>query len=197
MLNLKDDILEVRHNIRVELRERGKLKQLEEGHNVFTNTGRDWLSKLASWQTVGSPDVPFTNRRVRWIGLGTGTQAETASVIALNNAAQVTQGIFLGAIQSTNVLSATSVEFVREFSTSEISIPALGLNVVPLTEAGLYVDVQPASVSTGVQDSSAGGVTDTTLDPSVGINAPVAYKTYNPVNKTVDFSLIIRWTLIF
>lgn len=192
-----NDIIEIHCNFRLELRERGKFKTSRDGHNVFTDTGRDWISKLAAWSQIGSPDIPFTNRRVRWIGLGTGTQAETALVTTLNNPAQVSTGIYLGAIQATNILTATSVEFIREFSTSEISIPVLGLNVVPITEAGIFVDVQPASTSDGVDDSSAGGVTDTTLDPSLQTNSPVAYKTFEAVNKTVDFSLVVRWTFNF
>lgn len=192
-----NDLIEISCNFKLELRERGKLKQTRDGHNVFTDTGRDWLSKLSAWSTIGSPDVPYTNRRVRWIGLGTGVQAETAAVSALQTPAQITTGIYLGAIQATNILTATSVEFVRDFSTSEISIPLLGLNVVPITEAGIFVDVQPASTSDGVDDSAAGGVTDTTLDTSLQTNAPVAYKTFEAVNKTVDFSLVIRWTFNF
>lgn len=189
-----NDFIQVHTNIFIEVRERGKLVTSRQGHNVFTDTGRDWLSKLAAWQTIGSPDVPYTQRRVRWMGLGTGTQAETAGVTQLQNPAQVTQDIYLGAIQSSNILSFNSVEFVREFSTSEISIPILGLNVVPITEAGIFVDVQPASTSDGVDDSPAGGVSDTTLDTSSQVNSPVAYKVFDPINKTVDFSLVIRWT---
>ncbi len=189
--------LGVRCNFHLELREHGKLKQTRDGHNVFTETGSNWLTRLSAWSTIGATDVPFTNRRVRWMGLGTGTQSEVASVSNLVTPAQVTSGVYLGAIQNSNPLTTNSIEFVREFSTTEVSLVSLGLNVVAVSEAGLFVDVQPASSSTGTDDSSAGGATDSTLDPSASLNAPIAYKTFEPLNKTADFSLVIRWTLTF
>ena len=189
------DQLEVSCNFFLEARQNGKLITTREGHNVFTDTGANWLSRLCAWSTIGATDIPFTNRRVRWVGLGTGTQSEVASVTSLATPAQVTQGIYLGEIQSTTTPTTRSVEFVREFGTSEVSIASLGLNVVSISEAGLFVDVQPASTSTGVDDSrAAGSSTDTTLNPSFSLNAPVAYKTFQPLNKTQDFSFTVRWT---
>lgn len=198
-MNRLNDIIEVRHNLSIEVRERGKLVSNWSGHNVFTNTGRDWLARLSAWQTIGSPDTPFTNRRVRWMGLGTGTQSEVATVTSVVTPAQITVGTYLGAIQRAEFPTSNSVEFIRSFGTAEISLPAQGLPVVPITEAGLFVDVLPASASTGVDDAAVGGgsPTDTTLNPTVVVNAPIAYKTFPVINKTVDFTLLIRWTLTF
>lgn len=191
-----NDLIEVHHNLRLEVRERGKLVTQWSGHNVFTNTGRDWLARLSAWQTVGAPDVPFTNRRVRWMGLGTGTQAEVATVTSVVTPAAITTGTYLGEIQRAEFPTSNSVEFIKSFTESEIS---QGAAVVPITEAGLFVDVLRASTSDGVDDAAVGGgsPTDTTLNPNVLVNAPIAYKTFPVINKTIDFAILVRWTLTF
>jgi hypothetical protein len=178
--------------------ERGKYVRgsLREGHNVFTVTGRDWLAHLCAWQTVGSPDVPYTQRRVRWCGVGTGTQLETVNVTQLNAPALVTPGIYLGNIETSEFPALQQVRFFKEFDEGEISLPGEGLPVVAVTEVGLFVDVYPASVAGGVDDAAVGAF-DTTLNPAVANNAPVAYKTFDVINKTIDFKLEIRWDFRF
>lgn len=193
------DRIGIEANFEARLFERGKYVwgSLREGHNVFTTVGRDWLAHLSAWQTVGGGgDVPFTNRRVRWMGLGTGTQLEVEGVTALNAPTPVTTGVYLGAVQEATFPTTTSVEFVKEFGTGEISLPGDGLPIVAVTEAGLFVDVFPVSTNGGVDDSAV-GAGDTTLNVLFATNAPIAYHTFEEINKTVDFSLVIRWTLIF
>lgn len=191
------DLIEVRGNFRALCRDRGKYVRgtLREGHNVFTTTGRDWLAHLAAWETIGGGgDVPFTARRVRWMGVGTGTQAEVEGVTSLDTPVEVTTAIFLAAIQTTDFPTTTSVRFFKSFSTSEISL--IASPIVPVSEAGLFVDVFPVSTKGGVDDSAVGGG-DTTLNPASSVNAPVAYKTFEVINKTADFSLVIEWTFVF
>jgi hypothetical protein len=63
--SLKDIALE--SNVELIMRERGKLVGKRDGHNVFTVTGRNLLSKLISWSVIaGGGDTPFTHRRTRW-----------------------------------------------------------------------------------------------------------------------------------
>lgn len=197
MLRPSEDI-DVKVNVWMRMTERGKYAPgtLREGHNVFTTTGRDWLAHLAAWQVVGTPDVAYTQRRVRWAAVGTGTQNELVSVTALNAPTIVTTGIYLAAIQDAEFIDTAAVRFIKEFSEFEISVPSEGLDIVPLTEAGLFVDIYPVSTGGGVDDAAAGGY-DTTLNPANANNAPVAYKTFDVVNKTVDFKLEIHWDFRF
>ena len=55
----KEDIL-VEANMWLCMRERGKLVpgSIRDGHNAFTVTGKNWLSKLVAWSTVGPTDIP-------------------------------------------------------------------------------------------------------------------------------------------
>jgi hypothetical protein len=106
--NLKDIL--VHSNVDLFLRERGKLVSSRAGHNVFTVTGRNMLSKLISWQTFAAVDIPFTNRRIRWIGVGIGSQLEVTTVAALNQPVLADSGgNYLSAIQSAEFPTSTSV----------------------------------------------------------------------------------------
>jgi hypothetical protein len=154
------------------------------------------LAHLAAWQTLGAPDIPFTQRRVRWAAVGTGTQPETVNVTQLNTPALVSPGIYLGAINGAEFPALQRVRFFKEFTESEISLPGLGLPVVPVTEVGLFVDVYPASTGGGVDDAATGAF-DTTLNPATATNPPVSYKTFDVISKTVDFKLEITWDYIF
>lgn len=189
----------VQSNFEACLRRDGKLVERREGHNVFTVTGRNWLTKLISWQTISSTDVPFTHRRVRWIGVGVSSQFEVTTVTALANPTPANATDYIVPIDHSSIEfpTSTSVRFIKEFSANEISVTP-GPAVV-VTEAGLFVDVNPWNFSPGVagtEDTQASGET-TTLDPQVGSNSPVAYKAFEGIPKTQDFTLEIRWEFRF
>lgn len=188
------DHIEVRANLWACMRERGKLVpgSLREAHNVFTTTGRNLLSKLMAWQTIAATDVPYTNRRPRWIGAGVGSQLEVSNVVSLAQAVEAdTLGNFLMPITSPQTFpSSTSTLFIKEFATNEITLTG---TPVPVTEFGLFADVISASTEGGTEDAEVGGGVTTTLDPAVATNPPIAYKAIETLTKTVDFTLEVRW----
>ena len=188
----------VESNVWIRLTERGKYVtgSLREGHNVFTTTGRDWLAHLCAWQSLGTPDIPFTQRRVRWCAVGTGSQPEVVGVTQLAVPTPATHGIYLSAVQTADFPAIQQVTFYKEFAEAEISLPDDGLAVVPVTEAGLFVDVFPVSTAGGTEDA-ANGAFDTTLNPASAFNSPITYKTFDVVNKTIDFKLEIQWSFRF
>lgn len=196
MIRLVDRI-RVESNVWLCMRERGKIvpRSRREGHNVITVTGRNLMAKLLSWSTIGTTDEAFTQRRVRWIGVGTGTQLEVTTVSQLNQAVLAKASpldYFVPINYPPNFPTSTSVEYSYEFGVSEISA---GGAPVLVSEVGLFADVNPASAG-GVDDTAAPGVT-TTLDPLVATNPPVAYKAFESLTKTVDFTLEVRWTFRF
>lgn len=186
--------IEIGVNFHACLRERGKVVpgSLREGHNVFTNTGNDWIAHLVVWDAIGAPDVPVTSRRLRYMGLGTGTQFEDASVTALATPKELATGVYLGDINGHAFPAPKEVRVFREFTHTEISINPS--DVIPITEAGLFVDVFPVSLLGGTDDQAI-GPSDTTLDVTAIFNSPVAYKTFEVINKTQDFILEIKWDL--
>jgi len=195
---------ELKGNFSALLRERGKIvpNSRREGHNVFTITGRNWLSKLISWQTIqGYPpgDVPFTHRRIRWIGVGVGSQFEVTTVTSLVTPTLITATDYLVSVDHilTEFPTSTSVRFYREFGATEISLVP-GPPII-VSEAGLYVDVNRWDFDPGeggTEDAQAPGEL-TTLDPQVGTNPPVAYKAFEGIPKTQAFTLEVRWEFRF
>lgn len=187
-------------NFFAQLRERGKKVPggYREGHNVFTTTGKSWLAKLVSWYTISGTDVPYTQRRVRWMGVGTGEQAEAQTVPFLETPALVTGTSYLAEIQSVEFPATGAVTFVKEFGAYEISYAELP---VAVTEMALYADVSPAEPGTanaGEEDTAFDpGTVDTVLSPTVGTNPPIAYKLFDPLTKTADFILEVNWTFQF
>jgi hypothetical protein len=150
------------------------------GHNVFTNLGRAVLGQLFSWGSIGVTDVPNTSRRIRWTGVGVGTQPETTAVAALNAPALLTLGgNYIKTIDTsrTTFPNLSSVGYVLVFDPAELSFAG----DVVITEAALYADVSPGSV----------------LTPSAVDNEPMFYKTFEGLVKTPAFSLEITWELRF
>ena len=193
-MRLIDDI-EINVNFYACMRERGKLVpgSRRQGHNVFTSHGRNIMSKLVAWSAIGGTDIPFTHKRLRWMGLGKGSQLEAANVAQLNDPLVASGDNYLAPIQSVEFPDSTTVRFIKVFGTSEITF---GTAPVAVTEAGLFADVNPATMG-GTEDSAIGGGFTSTLRPDSGSNVPSAYKTFEVLNKTIDFTFEIRWDLRF
>jgi hypothetical protein len=188
-------------NMFVHMRERGKVVpwSRREGHNVFTLTGKNWLTKLIAWNSIADPstgnDFPYTNRRVRWIGVGSGAQLEVQTVSALVNPVLSTgAGEYIVPLDSATFVTSTSVRFSREFASNEISITGVPVSV---SEAGLFADVNPAGTSYAAEDSPYTPSAKTVLDPTAQYNPPIAYNAFEALPKTVDFTLIVEWEFRF
>lgn len=178
----------IRGFFRVELRDRGKLVTTREGFNIWTLTGREFLAELMALEAINPSREVFREDRVAFFGVGTGSQAEISNIESLVEPVPYKTGEFLARAVTpatfpvTGVDAArTAVQFIREYGRNEIS---LGFDVV-VTEAGLYTDGDPdndwdiSSVPTDFATASD--------------RAPVAYKTFEPVTKTTDFTLRAIW----
>lgn len=174
-------------HVRLEMRERGKLVTCREGSNIWTLTGREYLAELMALEAT-SPRTVFREDRIAYIGMGSGSQAEISNITSLVAPVPYKTGAFLASLAtpatfptSGTTTTNTTVRFIREFSTGEIS---LGYSVV-LTEAGLFTDGDPENDwdidSTPTDFSTAAG------------RAPMAYKKYEPITKTTQFTLRVVW----
>jgi len=80
------DSEELKTNLTIELRERGKLVQKYEAHNTFLNYGRAWILDLISYAVGGYPTTVIptapaaSDRRIRYIGFGIGGTGQVASI---------------------------------------------------------------------------------------------------------------------
>lgn len=182
---------EIKGHLHYELREGGKLRQEFDGFNIWTLTGREFLAEKIALQ-AWSPRTLFRDDVVAYIGVGSGAQAEVSEITSLVDPVPYKTGEYLAAIDapaefptSGTSTTNTSVRFVREFAQGEIS---LGYNVV-LTEAGLYTDGDP--------DNDWDTDSTPTDFSTAASRAPVAYKTYEPVTKTTQFTLKVVWDVRF
>ena len=76
-----NDGIAVTCNVRITARERGKLVTVREGHNVWTNAGREYDCLIKTYNPATA--AGYRNDRIDYIGLGTGAQLESVSVTSL------------------------------------------------------------------------------------------------------------------
>ena len=158
-------------NLTVEIKEHEKIVKYLQISNVFTDLGRDWLSRLLRWQVIGATDVPEEVLRPRWIIVGTGFQMPLPSVTALQ-----TPVVFDG----TNFLKQLAPPTFSPVNIGryQISYPGTELASVNITELGLVVD----------NNSLAATTSQVTV---------IAYRSFTtPIVKTSGQTLTVNWSLI-
>jgi hypothetical protein len=182
-------------------RERGKLVPgtRREGKNIWTLAGREYLARLMSYSAYGIgsvADTPARNDRIRYLGMGTGTQPEVATVRKLTSpvAFDAGGGQYLGElaiptypfqVSSTNFGNA--VRYIREYSELELSVSG----TIILTEAGLFTDGSPAA------NPPFTPKTRSLLLTEAAAQVPVAYKSFEALKKTQSFVLQVAWEVRF
>jgi len=183
--------------VQMEMRERGKLVTRREGFNIWTLSGREYLSEIIALEAT-SPRTLFRSDRVAYLGIGSGAQAKVSNITSLVDPVVYKTGEFLAALaapatfpSSGTTTTSTSTRFIREFSTGELS---LGYNVV-ITEAGLFTDGDPDNDWLHV-DAEGDDACPTDFSTAAG-RAPVAYKTFEPITKTTQFTLRVVWDVRF
>jgi hypothetical protein len=191
-LALSDEpVIAVKGWVNLVMRERGKIVpgSRREGHNVWTNTGKEYLALLMS--ISAAPSVGFRSDHIGYIGVGTGSQLEDPAVLALAQPVAFSSGVFLAALDippSFPLLpTRTTVRYHRTFAETEITLtPASQVNI---SEIGLFTDGNPAS-------AYAPGTRLTSL-AAASAQAPNAYKTFEPVGKTDGLELDVSWEIRF
>jgi hypothetical protein len=187
----EDDPIQAKGFVYMVCRERGKIVPgtRREGKNVWTLTGREHLAQLMSYRSYGPPLVGERRDRIRYIGFGSGSQPEVSSVNRLVTPISFDAGSnFLAQVSlPTYPLSPsrTTVRYSRIFSETELSVVG---NVI-LTEAGLYTDGAPGS-------DFEPGTRDITLANAL-LQAPNAYRVFDPLTKTQNFVLEVSWEVRF
>jgi len=168
-------------------RERGKIVPgtHREGFNIWSLSGREYDAQLKSYQSYG-PDIPFRNDRIRYIGFGSGTQPEVSTVSRLVTPIAWNVGNqFLAEVGIPTFPLAptrTTVRYTKIYGLTELSVSG----TVTLQEAGLFTDGGPPTFAPGTRDLTLANATG---------QAPMAYKTFEPLKKTQNFELEARWDL--
>ena len=197
---------EIKGHVTVQLfNKEGKLKRQTEGFNIWTLTGREYLSELIALKAFNVVEADrglFRNDRIAYIGMGTGSQIEAPSVSSLvypvGYDSGTQSGTYLAVLDTpatfpatTTSTANTSVRFSRTFTSSEYSVitNTNPTGAVTLTEAGLFTDGDPTN-------NFVVGTVQTGLAAAYAF-APVAYKTFEPITKTPDFTMKVIWEVRF
>lgn len=184
-------VVEVKGWVSCLLRERGKIVpgSRRDGHNIWTNTGREYLAMLQTLKTDGA--TAYRSDHIAYIGVGTGLQTEDAAVTNLIQPVAYTGSTFLAVVSHASTdfplrPTRTTVRYVRVFAENEVTT---GGGSVFISELGLFTD--------GQQNSFAAGGRDTTLANAL-LQSPAAYKQLSePVEKTAGLEFEIDWEIRF
>jgi hypothetical protein len=187
----REDVVQANGFVSMVCRERGKIVPGTRrwGHNIWTLAGREHLAQLMSYRSYGPPLVGERRDRIRYFGFGSGSQPEVSSVdrlvtpIAFDSGANFLAQLSLPTYPLSP--SKTTVRYTRVYTETELSTSGN----VTLTEAGLYTDGAPGS-------DFEPGTRDITLANAL-LQAPNAYKVFDPLTKTQNFVLEVSWEVRF
>jgi hypothetical protein len=197
---------EVKQNLRIIARERGKIVARRDGHNIWLNTGREFVAQLISYSLM-SPLTPVRNDRVRYMGFGIGGTRQLIPSIA-NSSPQLTH--YPGTnVQTDQDPTVTGLERPVRISGTSTAPPYNALDVwlgqiqappeFPQSNKVIFRRLlQSFEVSyspyTTVPLSEVGLFTDLS-NPLLPANVPIAYDTFDSLSKTDAVDLEFEWTI--
>jgi hypothetical protein len=190
-------VVEVKGWVTTLFRERGKIVpgSRRSGHNIWTNTGREYLAMLMTLKDITG--AAYRSDRIAYIGIGRGAQIEDVGVTALTEPVVFTGSSFLAPIEITATYfpllpSRTSVRYTRTFGEYEITVP--GQETAIISELGLFTNGN----RTTFEVSDTLGVGRDTSIVAAAEQAPVAYKSLvEPVEKTNGLEFQVEWEVRF
>jgi hypothetical protein len=172
-------------NVTIIAREGGKIISKQEGHNVWTNTGREYSCLLKSLDDKGRR---YRSDAIAYIGVGGGTQIESPSVIRLVRPLRYSGNLFLKRIDNSLTVfpdngSRLSIRYSAVFGPQSFN---QGGGVTYISECGLYTNGHAISFEPDMREAGI----DTADE-----QAPVAYHTFEPIPKTSNIEIEIMWEL--
>lgn len=178
--------VEVKGHISIQCRERGKLRRdlCRDGYNIWLLTGRAYDAAVKSYQSYG-PDVPLRNDRIKYIGLGSGTQPEVSTIT--NLVTPIPWDVSNHFLAQLNLpyfptTDGTIVRYAKLYGLTDLSVTG----TVMIQEVGLFTDGAPPLYNPGTRDTSL---------VNAAQQQPLCYKTFEPLPKTQDVDLSFVYEL--
>jgi hypothetical protein len=204
------DEIEIKQNLIITARERGKIVARREGHNIWLNVGREYLAQLISYRSFG-PDVPYINERIKYMGVGVGGTRQLALMQSANIAPIVPD--YAGTnIQTDTDPTITTIERPVRIS-GGTGAPAAGdvwVGVIgssdPFPALPAFGEVTHRRIFGPLEVSYAPylsvplseiGLYTAAANPELSNNKAVAYDTFDTLSKTVAISIEAVWTIKF
>ncbi len=206
-MRLYEDI-EVKYNLDIAARERGKLVDRRQTHNIFVDLGREWLSQLIAYMSFG-PDTPETDYRVKYMGFGIGGTRQIAPAAA--NAAPISPPYVGNNLQTDTDRTVVQIERPVRISGSSSTYPGLagdkwlGLIQAPAAHpTATRTEFRRVFTATeisyvpfiAVPLSEIGLFTSAANDENYK-NYLIAYDTFDTLTKTTAIEIEVVWTFIF
>jgi hypothetical protein len=202
------DRIEVKQNLKLVARERGKIVQQRIGHNIWLDLGREWLAKLISLDSYG-PDVPRRNDRIKYMGLGIGGTRQLALPTA--NSAPIAPPYTGTNVQTDTDPAVVTLERPIRISGSSSNYPGLagdawvGLVQAPadfsvphaVTYTRLFTEADVNYGPFHTMPLSEIGLLTSAADPENWQNTLVAYDTFDTISKTPAVAIEVTWTIRF
>jgi hypothetical protein len=202
------DTIEVKSNLIITVRERGKIVDRREGHNIWLNLGREYLAQLIAYQSFG-PDTPVRNDRIKYMGVGIGGTRQLA--LATANAAPISPPYTGNNAQDDVTPTVTTIERPVRISGSTTAYPGIA------GDAWVGQIAAPPDLSGGTEVTFSRVFTQTEVsygpflsvplseimlftsaaDPENYQNTGVAYDTFDTISKTSAVSVQFNWTIRF
>jgi hypothetical protein len=207
--------IQVRSNLILTVRERGKLVRVVKGHNIWLNLGREYLASLICYSSyTGSfptaTGVPERNDRIQYMGLGIGGSRQLSPAVA--NSSPLTPAYAGTNVQTDTDPTVTSLERPVRISGASDSFPYADPTNIWLGQVQAPVLHPTATQSTFKRLFATTDVSYTpflsvplseialftgSAAPGVYNNNAIAYDTFDTVSKTSAFSLEIDWSVRF
>ncbi len=213
------DAVQVKSNLVLTCRERGKIVARREGHNIWVNLGRNYLASLICYSNY-SPLTPERDDRIRYIGLGIGGTRQIAPSVA-NSApmsvsypgsnAQTDTSPTVSALERPVRLSGGALPYNSPPPPTDVWLGQVQAPVVhPATTQSLFkrlftsVEISydtfitvPLSEAGLFTNLAANNVAPKLLQPGYDATSFVAYDTFDTLSKTTAFELEVNWTIRF
>lgn len=205
------ETVQVKNNLRITARERGKLIARRDGHNIWIDLGREYLAELISLVSYG-PDVAERSDRIKYMGFGIGGTRQIAPGVA--NVAPMSVAYPGTNAQTDTDPSVTTLERpVRVSGTTTgptdpydpadvwlgtIQAPPIHNTATQVTFRRLFTQTEISySTFTTVPLSEVMLYTSAATPIGQPFNTGVAYDTFDTISKTGALELEVEWTVRF
>jgi len=206
-MNHKSEI-EVKSNLILTVRERGKIVQRREGHNIWLNLGREYLASLIAYASFG-PLSPERDDRIRYMGLGVGGTRQIALGVVNANPlvtaypgtnAQTDIDAAVTRLERPVRISGSSDTYpgqVGDVWLGQVQAPAVHLTATSVTFKRLFTETDVSYAPFLSVPVSEIMLFTGNANPGVYNNIGVAYDTFDSLSKTNAFELESSWTIRF
>jgi hypothetical protein len=202
------ETIEVKSNLILTARERGKIVARREGHNIWLNLGREYLAQLIAYASFG-PAVAERDDRIRYMGVGIGGNRQV--MLGVANAAPLVTAYPGTNIQTDSDLTVQRLERPVRVSGSADPYPGQGGDVwlgqvqAPATHplatqttfSRVFIDTDVSYGSFLSVPISEIMLFSGSANPNVYNNTGIAYDTFDTISKTAAIEFEANWTIRF